>query len=181
MEKSQLRSVMREQRRKLDPLAKERAAENLCRQFTQHKIWHQIKHLGIYYPMVEELDTRRVIDAAWKAGKAVYLPTVDVEKNTMHFYPYQPNDDLVASSWGTLQPQRQARHADNKLDGLIVPALCVDRHGFRIGYGYGYYDRFLNTHKKHLVSVAVAFSCGHVSNIPREAWDQPCDFVILAK
>ena len=84
MEKSQLRSVMREQRRKLDPLSKERAAENLCRQFTQHKIWHQIKHLGIYYPMVEELDTRRVIDAAWKAGKAVYLPTVDVEQNTAY-------------------------------------------------------------------------------------------------
>ena len=181
MEKSQLRAVMREQRRKLDPHSKERAAENLCHQLTQHKMWDHIRHLGIYYPMVEELDTCGVINAAWKAGKAVYLPTIEVKKNTMHFYPYQPNDDLVASSWGTLQPQRQARHADNKLDGLIVPALCVDRHGFRIGYGYGYYDRFLNTHKKHLVSVAVAFSCGHVSNIPREAWDQPCDFVILAK
>ena len=131
MEKSQLRA-MREQRRKLDPHSKERAAENLCHQLTQHKMWHQIRHLGIYYPMVEEL-IPVVINAAWKAGKAVYLPTIEVKKNTMHFYPYQ-NDDLVASSWGTLQPQRQARHADNKPDGLVVPALCVD-HGFRIGCG----------------------------------------------
>ena len=69
----------------------------------------------------------------------------------------------------------------DKLDLVIVPGIAFDKKGHRIGYGYGYYDRFLKTIKKKAVKIGLAFDFQLIESIPEEEHDVPMNIVVTDK
>ena len=110
--------------------------------------------VGVYFPLGTEVRTEEIIKVAISSGKKVALPRV--ESVGMKFYqindkPFK-SDDLVIGRFGIREPIKKGGEVV-KIDLLIVPGIVFDSQGSRIGYGRGYFDRFI-------VGAKVSFSLG---------------------
>ena len=94
----------------------------------------------IFYPLKKEVNLLPLLE---DEGKNFFLPKVD-GKNLL-CCPYNKEDELCSSCFKTLEPQTQAVDK-NSIDLIIVPALCCDKHNYRLGYGGGFYDRLLKNY-----------------------------------
>ena len=180
MQKQQIRIHMRAKRRHYAQINKGEATRQLHRQIIQLPIWHHAEHIAIYYPKPEELDTRTIIDAAWASKKSIYLPVTHAARSEMSFYAYQPHSRLISGSFGIYQPETLGPPADAKLDCMILPAIALDESGFRLGYGFGYYDRFLAGQRKKITTIGVAYTCNRIKKLPHDKHDKPSDISIWA-
>lgn len=127
-----------------------------------------------YYSFGSEADTRQLIDRALRDGKKVYLPRV-LSRTQMRFYLYEPGT-LEKSSRGIEEPPQDSGkefllpedHRQNCL--AVLPGLYFDKNGERLGYGGGYYDRFLSA-CEGISTCAVGFEIEMTGMIPAEQWD----------
>lgn len=107
----------------------------------------QAETLLTYLSFGSEVDTHAIIERAWKAGKTVAIPRCQPDTHTMRWYRIESFDGLVRSDLGMEEPAPQAECELEPATGCsalaIVPGLAFDRAGYRLGYGAGYYDRFL--------------------------------------
>ena len=122
-----------------------------------------------YYSMGREPDTRRIVDLALRLGKTVTLP-VCAKGGMMDARAISSTDELCLTAYGLLEPLASDRIVPpERLDFIIVPALAYDRDSYRLGYGGGFYDRFLIR--------TAAFTAGAArerllaDTLPREAHD----------
>ena len=98
----------------------------------------------LYWPRIasREIDIRPLF--AVLNAKCLALPVVD--SDSLFAAPYVSQSDLGPNVFGIQEPTRHERLASSSIDVIVVPCLGADRRGFRIGYGHGYYDRFLANH-----------------------------------
>lgn len=123
-----------------------------------------------------EVDTSRILERAFADGKIVAAPRCISEKNEMDFYVISSLEDLEHGAYGILEPKQTCAAADISAGALcIVPGLAFDLRGQRIGFGRGYYDRFLSGFKG--VSCGVCFDEFLLENIPCENVDLPVDIL----
>lgn len=127
-----------------------------------------------YVSYKSEVITEEMIEAALKDGKRVYCPRID--KDDMEFYRIMSMEDLTTGYKGIREPMP---NGDRLLSGrdismskclMIMPGSAFDRERNRIGYGKGYYDRYLERYPQ-LPTIAVCFECQLVEKIPAEAYD----------
>lgn len=102
--------------------------------------------LFVYVSSVGEVGTRQLIAHALKDGKKVCVPKCNTDECTMTFYQINSMDELSLGAYGILEPDTQkcSRAAADKNSLCIVPGLSFDKRGYRLGFGKGYYDRFLS-------------------------------------
>lgn len=128
----------------------------------------------IYVSTEIEVDTRAVIDFCLKSGIPVACP---VSGDTLlEFFYIRNTDDLALGRYNILEPMNRKEPAladENTL--CVVPALCTDGQGLRLGYGKGYYDRFLSSFQGK--SVIICYS-DFVQKVPTEPHDKRADFTI---
>lgn len=98
-----------------------------------------------YVSTAIEIDTLRIIEDALQNGKTVAVPRCVAGTRNMEFYKIETLRELEEGAYGILEPPANPqKKQENFKSGLcIVPALCYDKEGYRLGYGGGYYDRFL--------------------------------------
>lgn len=102
-----------------------------------------------YWPITgsEEVDTRPLVQALLKANKRVVLPVVDFSARPnplLEHREFHQKTELKTNRWGITEPTNSKNIPISELDAVIVPALGADRQGHRVGYGGGFYDRFLS-------------------------------------
>lgn len=139
----------------------------------------QFKEASQIYAYVDynhEVSTREIIEAAWKAGKQVAVPKVD-GKNLV-FYELKSFDQLESGYYGILEPAR-GEIVDWERPLMIMPGVAFDSRRHRVGYGGGFYDRFLEVHK--IPTIAVAFEFQIMDEVPVEPTDILPDMVITEK
>jgi 5-formyltetrahydrofolate cyclo-ligase len=129
--KSQLRQNAKQIRAGLDMAA---ISRDLCAELRKQTYYKRAKHVMIFYPRPGEVDVRELLN---DREKSFYLPRVD--DKSLKCCPF---GDLRRSPLGIMEPCTDATDTD-KLDLIIVPALMADYKGNRLGYGGGFYDRFL--------------------------------------
>ncbi len=121
-----------------------------------------------------EVDTRQLMRWCFERGKLVAVPVSGESELT--FYPIRAFDDLSVGRFNILEPLNRTAPAVPDEDSLcVVPALCCDRSGLRLGYGRGYYDRFLAGFPGK--SVIVCYS-DFVMEVPAEPHDRRADIVV---
>ncbi|MBN2454085.1 5-formyltetrahydrofolate cyclo-ligase [Candidatus Woesearchaeota archaeon] len=125
-----------------------------------------------YHSTKKEAGTREAISAAFKAGKAVLLPVTD--ENEILACEYKEDEELVAGRYGVLEPKE--KRAAEEFDLAVVPGIAFDKEGGRIGYGKGYYDRFLK--EVRAKKIGLAFDSQLVQKIPMSDKDVPMDIII---
>jgi 5-formyltetrahydrofolate cyclo-ligase len=139
-------------------------------------------HVGLvhtYWPIEQhrEVDTRPFVDDLVRGGLAVALPVVqDDHAATMTHRVFSGPDQLVPNRFGGHQPAHGRRVLPSEMDLVVVPAMAADRRGFRLGFGFGFYDRFLA--EVRCPTVCVVYSECLVEHIPEEGHDVPVQFVV---
>ena len=147
----------------------------------------EMKHwstLFIYVNFRSELETLELIYQCLSQGKRVAVPLVDA--STVSMIPLliqDPEKDLVPGYYGIPEPdpQKSLRVAAREIDAAVIPGSVFDIQGGRLGYGGGYYDRFLVNDAPQAKRIGLAFEMQVVEKVPVEPHDQPLDILITEK
>lgn len=134
-----------------------------------------------YVSLPNEISTDLVINTALNLGKAVAVPYCVDNCGTMEFYQIKSLDDLISGSFNIREPDVNACMVYNDYDNAIciVPAICFDKVGNRIGYGKGYYDRFLR--KFTSATIGLCYNDFIIEKIPADNFDVQVDYIITEK
>ncbi|HLS60601.1 MAG TPA: 5-formyltetrahydrofolate cyclo-ligase [Virgibacillus sp.] len=117
--------------------------------------WVDSQTIGITISKDFEWNTRPIIEQAWKLGKTVCVPKCYPKENKLIFYKLDSYEQLESSYNQLLEPKTTGTEQINKkrIDLLIVPGILFDKNGYRIGFGGGYYDRYLADYPNETVSL----------------------------
>ena len=122
--------------------------------------------IALYYPSSFELNVLKFLEFSNILKKDILLPVIN-KKNLMSFYSWKKNDLLFINEFGIPEPAE----AESKVpDVILVPVLAFDKNKYRLGYGKGFYDRYLNKYLKqfkNILTVGVAFSFQRHHNLPK--------------
>ena len=179
--KLKMRNKYRELRKNMSPTVKARADNLIYEKLI--RTWQYRKHdiLFTYVSTPIEVDTRKIIETALNDGKRVAVPRCIGGTHEMDFYFINSLDDLEPGTFGVLEPiTEKCLKVTRFKEGLcIVPALSFDLNGYRLGYGGGYYDRFLAKFSGDTVGICYS-SCIRREMI-KGRYDRPVSLVITDK
>ncbi len=183
-QKNNLRKIYYAKREALAPDEKERRDKRICNTFLNLVSYRYAKTILLYHPLFGEVDTRPIITRALADKKAVALPRCNPEKRgLMDFYYIQSEDDLELGLHGIMEPRTDLPKFDPDASHtgvlMAVPALSYDKMGFRLGYGRGYYDRYLE--HREFTTAGLIYSDFMEPNLPRSKYDLPVHFIITEK
>lgn len=150
----------------------------LIAQLTALPEWQAARSIATTISGPFEFPTAGIIAAAQTAGKAVYLPRV-MPKRQMAFLPYTGMDALVRSKFGLLEPAYDEALVNQTPDLVVVPGLAFTADTQRrLGFGGGYYDRFLSTYPGTTVAMALPVQAVPTAFWPEESFDVPLQHVL---
>lgn len=123
-----------------------------------------------------EVDPFPLMAALQAQGHALCLPQTQGDKLT--FRAWQPGDPLVVGRFSIPEPDAKAK--ERRPDLILVPLLAFDRDGYRLGYGGGFYDRYLSEHraKRTIRAIGIAYAGQRLDQIPHEPTDERLDAVV---
>ncbi len=132
----------------------------------------------VYVSNESEINTYNIISHCFENNKRVAVPRCKDKDGNMDFYLIDSFDCLVEGTFGLMEPDTDKckKLTDFRNSLIIVPALCFDRAGYRIGYGKGYYDRFLKNYT--LISLGLCYNMLIADKIPFESYDKRVDYII---
>ena len=149
--KSELRKQVLQEMKALPLEQKQFIEQALTERLLQHPFYQEAKVIATYLSFPHEFQTQELIEQALKDGKKVLIPKT-YPKGRMDFVVYDPQQ-LVKTSFGLLEPQGDLEVVDaSQIDLIHVPGLAFTMEGYRIGYGGGYYDRYLEQFSGHTLS-----------------------------
>ena len=134
--------------------------------------------IGIYYSVNSEVNTKKIIDFLEKKKIEISLPIL---KNNieMEFYKYKTKDPLYINKYGIPEPKKKTKVKPNI---LIIPLVAFDKKLNRLGYGGGFYDRFLcKMGKNIIIKLGLAFSYQMIKYVPVEKFDRKLDVILTEK
>lgn len=131
-----------------------------------------------YISLDDEICTDEIVRVLLDSGKSVGAPYCVDNNGNMDFYYITDFDDLRIQSFGVREPViekcKKVTSFDNTI--IILPGLCFDSNGNRLGYGKGYYDRFLQIHS--LISVGLCYNSLIVKKVPTDMYDKKADIIV---
>ncbi|ORO74468.1 5-formyltetrahydrofolate cyclo-ligase [Streptococcus oralis] len=149
--KAELRKKILQEMKALSQEQKQAMDRVLTERFLQHPFYQEVKTIATYLSFPHEFQTQELIKRMLKDGKKVLIPKT-YPKGRMEFVVYDPKQ-LVKTSFGLLEPQGDLEVVEpSQIDLIHVPGLAFTREGYRIGYGGGYYDRYLEHFAGHTMS-----------------------------
>ena len=173
--KSELRKQVLQEMKALPREEKQFIDQALTERLLQHPFYQEAKVIASYLSFSHEFQTQELIEQALRDGKKVLIPKT-YPKGRMDFVVYDPQQ-LVKTSFGLLEPQGDLEIVDaSQIDLIHVPGLAFTTEGYRIGYGGGYYDRYLKHFSGHTLSTI--YPCQIQDFIP-ENHDIPVQEVLI--
>lgn len=182
-EKKSLRAKYKAIRRAILPDEKAALDTAICRHLLDSASYHYTARILTYAALADEPETRAFIRAALAEERELYLPKCE-SGGIMHFYRVRSLDELQSGMYGIAEPCDGAEMyapREGAVDLCLVPGVCFDEDGYRIGYGKGYYDRFL----AHFSGISVGITyerCLISGKLPREKrYDRHVDVTVTEK
>ena len=172
-----LRAACLQQRQLIAPDVLERRSAELAAMLVQHLANIKVSSIFLYTPFRSEPNLLPLLETMPMATFS--LPVVAKVGEDMEFYRYELGDRLVANKWGIQEPIVDGDSIPSIPDAttaIIVPAVALDRSGYRLGYGAGFYDRYLVSCPNSM-AIGVCFAEFLVDDVPNDYWDQALDYV----
>ena len=149
------------------------ASEKIQKKIKKIHAYKNAKKIGAYYPIQSEIFTQDIIQELISDGKEVFLPKV-IEKN-IEFRKIKDFSSLEKGRFDIMEPKDNCL-TDNNLDVILIPTVGISPDGVRLGYGYGFYDRFLA--KFNTTTIALTLEKQIVKNIPKSDHDIIIDWIV---
>lgn len=154
--------------------------EKICTTVTSLASYRFADTVLLYAPTGGEVDVTAIALHALAAGKRIAYPICNVEEHTMEFKVVSSLECLSKGSYSIPEPPEDAETVTD-LSGTVclVPGLVFDREGYRIGYGKGYYDRFLGTYPG--IKLGIVYSDFILDRVPRGRFDRRVDTLVTER
>ena len=129
--------------KKLSGIKKQEAEEKIYANLFRSQYWQQASTIALTMAQEFELNTLPIVEEAWKTNKTIVMPRAK-KNRVMDFVVYNEETPMVTSSFGLIEPDPTLQSiAKEAIDLVVVPGLAFSKDGYRVGFGGGYYDRFL--------------------------------------
>ena len=176
-QKRALRRVLLEKRRAMSRDARTAADQRITESVCGSAAFQNAQTIFCFWSLPEEPDTAEIIACARACGKRVAFPRCAVSDRTMQFFLVDDDSQMQSGAYGIAEPSPSCPLAvPQSTDLCIVPALAADADGSRLGYGGGYYDRYLASHS--MQSVCICYDIPRSEPLPADSWDVRTDAVI---
>lgn len=182
--KNTLRNYYKNMRCKLSPIELEEKSQAIFKTITNLSYWKHASVIMVYVSFGQEVMTRSLMEAALREGKKVIIPISNLETCTITPVVLTSFEDLVANKLGILElpEDKQIAIDPSLIDLCLIPGLSFDLEGHRLGFGKGYYDRFLPLLKATSPKIALAFECQiSPEPLPYEDHDFTLDMICTEK
>ena len=178
MEKKQLREQTRERLHSLSYDEYKVRSLAIAKQLMQEPSIIEGKTIAVTMSNKPEVDTIAIIEELWRHGKRVVVPKCTPATRAMAFYEIDGFFQTERAYMDILEPIEDMTERVEKedIDVIIVPGIVFDKKGYRIGYGGGYYDRYIPGFTGQLLSLA--FEQQLINDVPREQHDVPVHILI---
>jgi 5-formyltetrahydrofolate cyclo-ligase len=188
--KQSIRAILREQRDQLPSEVHARLSLQIGRSFIRdvleplsERLLRPLTVMG-YMPFRSEVDVLPILDWCWQAGHMVVLPRVEQQSRGLRLHRTAGPEDLESGAWGIREPRADLPELDDlsAIDIVLFPGLGFDLKLGRLGYGGGYYDRFMEKFSvqgiPYPLLAAPAFELQLISEVPVEAHDVRLDLIV---
>lgn len=181
VEKATLRKKMVDKLADIQPKKKKAIEQQLMLNLLNTELWRNARTIGIYLSFGNEWETRGIIEEAWRQGKQVTIPKTIPETKEMKFYQIDNYSQVKKGHFGIEEPNiNETIYIEkNKIDLLIVPGVVFSADGYRIGFGGGYYDRFLTDFIHPTISLV--WSKQLIKKVPTNKYDLPVQYIMTEK
>ena len=179
--KKELRKSVYDSRNRINQDIKKNMDFNIFNILVSSEEYKQSNKLFTYISRPIEVNTYSIMKNAFKGGKDVIVPKCNTESSIMSFYRIKSFNDLKKGYFQIYEPieEKCEEILDFSCGVCIVPGLCFDIYGFRIGYGKGYYDRFLRNFKG--IKIGICYSDYIFKKLPIDIYDEKVDILVTEK
>jgi len=181
MDKKTLRSEILNKRKALSKKEVFEKSSAIAKQLFSTKQYKNANYIMCYIDFRNEVRTEEIIRTALNEGKNIIVPISVVETRQLILSQLLDYDkELEAGTYGILEPKKEfiREVKPEVIDLVLIPGVAFDRRGYRIGYGGGYYDRFLAKINSSVPKIALAFELQMVPYIKKGRYDIPMDYII---
>ena len=175
-EKRLLRKQMRAIRDGILDAERKRYSEAIVQKALTLVEEREAKTVFAYLSFGSEVQTHGLIEELLRQGVRVAVPRCNTQTHTMQAITMDGFEDLYKDAYGVLTPKNGKVLLPQEIDLVFVPALAFDEEGYRLGYGGGYYDRYLKAFQG--ISAGLAFSACCVKELPRDCYDLPVSCIL---
>lgn len=181
MTKEQLRILYKEKRKELSIQAIEKFNDLILINFQKIKLpFINCVHTYLASLRLREVDTAMLIRyLEFKhPDLKVAVPKIDIRTGNMQHFHFNEEVELINNSYGIQEPNNAKEILVNEIDLVLVPLLAFDKNGYRVGYGKGYYDKFLSNCRPDVIKVGLSFfdAVDEIEDI--DGYDLPLNFCV---
>lgn len=180
VDKNKLRTVYLRKRKFLSQSAFQNKNKRIHDEFEKFFMSTSYENIHVFLPIKKqyEVDTWPLIQTIQSQNKQVIVSRSDLTSNRMEHFIFEDKNQLENNKWGIPEPKRGQQITVDKIDLVLVPLIVFDRNGHRIGYGKGYYDKFLEACNKDCIKVGLSLAppLDHIPYV--EAFDIGLDYCI---
>ena len=138
------------------------------------------EYIGTYISFRDELETKKLNQYLLERELNLALPAIDFQTKEINFFMYNKNTELIENKFSILEPEHKVEVIFPKI--IFIPLLGYTKSGFRLGYGGGYYDKYLSKNGiGDVKKIGIAFSFQEVEEIPIEDHDERLDWILTEK
>ena len=179
-DKQQIRKAALAGRKELSEVEYQNRNESILDHFSRWPVAVSLKAFHCFLPIAKnkEPDTWPIIDFLQRNDKAVIISRSDTTTNVLTHFHFEDRSQLRENKWGIPEPVTGELADVSQLDMVFIPLLAFDLAGNRIGYGKGYYDRFLSACKEDVLKVGLSLLPPLAEPLEAEAHDIPLDYCI---
>ena len=181
MNKKKIRNDMRQLLKRMDEETYIYRSRLILQRLLQEPCILKGKTIAVTMSVFPEVETHEIIKALWKMGKIVAVPKCEPKTHTMEFYAISNFDQLETVYLNIEEPKTSETTYISKqeIDVIIVPGVVFNEAGYRVGFGGGYYDRYLSVFNGEKISIA--FDEQIVGAVPTEVHDIPVNIILSEK
>lgn len=178
--KQSIRETQKRRRAEMDPVRKAELDRDISKNVRKLNEYKPAKTLLVYVSTPIEVNTRTIIENAWADGKRVAVPRCIPDSRDMEFHYITSYDDLSPGTFSVLEPSPELPVVTNFSDCLmIVPGMQFDMNGYRLGYGKGYYDRYMVRFSGKSAGICYSFELKPFMHHGR--YDRSVDIIVTDK
>ena len=181
MNKKMIRNDMRQLLKRMDEETYFCRSRLILQRLLQEPSIIKGKTIAVTMSVFPEVETNEIINALWRMGKIIAVPKCEPKTHAMDFYAISNFDQLETVYLNIEEPKTSETTYISKqeIDVIIVPGVVFNEAGYRVGFGGGYYDRYLLAFNGEKMSIA--FDEQIVDSVPTEAHDIPVNIILTDK
>lgn len=182
MNKSELRKIYLAKQKNISPAQRTQKSILITNLFFQTFDLSQINFLHFFLSIEKfnEVNTSLIYKRLWREFPQIqtFVPRVDFQRNEIENLKFTPETKLEKNVWEIYEPSGTETIGAGKIDLVLVPLLCFDERGFRIGYGKGFYDKFLNGCRSDCLKIGLSYFAPIAEISDSREFDVRLDFCV---